>query len=179
MQEPNRKLLKNIACIEKRQSKKEATMRKAYFPVLIASLLFIVHSNDAESSTVSDRNLILTEGKAEVIGQNDSAKISIAVLTDGRNLEQVSSLNADKSNKVLDTIKSMNLRNLKLKTSNFRVTPHRDYQKARPPRIKGYEVYNAIEVTLEGFEPEQLSKQVSQIIGKSLEGILPAARIGT
>ena len=143
-------------------------MKKAYVPVLMAGLLFIAHSTFAQSSPASDRNLILTEGKAEVTGQNDSARISVAVLTDGRNLEQVSSVNAGKSKEVLEVIKSLNIRNLKLKTSNYRVTPQRDY-KARPPKIKGYEVYNAIEVTLEGFEPEHLSKHVSKIIGKALE----------
>ena len=134
-------------------------MQKAFLMVLTVSLLSLAHSTLVQSPPASDRNLILTEGTAEVMGQNDSARISIAVVTDGRNLEQVSSANA---------IEDFNIERLKFKTSNYRVSPQKDY-KVRPPKIKGYEVYNAIEVTLEGFEPDQLSRHVSKIIGKALE----------
>ncbi len=143
-------------------------MKRGLIPLLMSSLLFIAHSTFAQCPSASDRNLILTEGIAEVTGQNDSAKISIAVVTDGQNLEQVSSDNASKTKAVLKAIKGLNIENLKLKTSNYRVTPQKDY-KARPPEIKGYEVHNAIEGTLEGFEPEHLSKHVSKIVGKALE----------
>jgi uncharacterized protein YggE len=105
---------------------------------------------------------------AEITGQNDSAKVSVAVVTQGRNLEQVSLENADKTKAVIHTIKGLNIKDLKLKTSDYRVTPQRDY-KARPPKISGYEIHNAVEITLEGFEPEPLSKNVSLMIGKALE----------
>ena len=143
-------------------------MKRALIPVLMASLLSIAQSIFAQSPPASDRNLILTEGMAEVMGQNDSSKISIAVVTDGQNLEQVNSENASKTKAVLTAIKGLNIENIKLKTSNYRVTPLKDY-KARPPKIKGYEVRNAIEATLEGFEPEHLSEHVSTIVGKALE----------
>jgi uncharacterized protein YggE len=143
-------------------------MKKAVISVLMASLLFITHSTFAQSPPALDRNLILTEGVAELTGRNDSAKISIAVVTNGRNLEQVSSQNAVRTKGVLKGIKGLNIKNLQLKTTNYRVTPQKDH-KARPPKIKGYEVHNAIEVTLEGFEPEHLSKHVSKIVGKGLE----------
>lgn len=143
-------------------------MKRAFIPVLTVSLLFMAHSTLAQCPSVSDRNLILTQGMAEVMGQNDSARISVAVVTQGRNLEQVSSENAGKTKAVIQAIKGLNIKDLKLKTSNYRVTPQRDY-KARPPKIKGYEVHNAIEITLEGFEPEPLSKNVSMMIGKALE----------
>ncbi len=105
---------------------------------------------------------------AEVTGQNDSAKISLAVVTEGRNLEQASSENAGKIDAVLKGLKDLRIENLKLKTANYRVSPQKDY-KARPPKINSYEVSNAIEVTLAGFEPEPLAKNVSKIIGKALE----------
>jgi uncharacterized protein YggE len=143
-------------------------MKRALIPVLMASLVSLARPTLAQSLPALDRHLIFTEGTAELTGQNDSVKISIAVVTEGRNLEQVSSENASKTKGVLEAIKSLKMKNFKLKTSGYRVTPQKDY-KARPPKIKGYEVYNAIEVTLEGFEPEQLSKHVSKIVGKALE----------
>jgi hypothetical protein len=122
----------------------------------------------AGPSTASDRHLILTEGTAEVMGQNDSATIFVAVVTDGRRLEQAGSENADKTKAVITAINGLNIKHLKLETSNYRVLPQKDY-KVRPPKTKGYEVNNAIEVTLEGLEPESLSKHVSRIVGKALE----------
>ena len=143
-------------------------MKRAFIPVLTVSLLLMAHSTIAQCPSAWDRNLILTQGMAEVMGQNDSARISVAVVTQGRNLERVSSENAGKTKAVIQAIKGLNIKDLKLKTSNYRVTPQRDY-KARPPKIKGYDVHNAIEITLEGFEPEPLSGHVSMIIGKALE----------
>lgn len=128
----------------------------------------IAHSTFAQSPPASNRNLILTEGTAEAMGQNDSARLSIAVVTDGKDLEQTSTENAAKTEGVLTAVKALGIADLRLKTSHYRVMPQRDY-KARPPKIKGYEVQNAIEVTFEGFEPEPLSKHVSKLIGKVLE----------
>jgi uncharacterized protein YggE len=145
-----------------------AAMKRALIPVLMAGLLSIVHSTFAQSPPVLDRNVILTEGMAELTGQNDSANISLAVVTDGENLERISSENASRTKGVIQAIKALAIKNLKLKTSNYRVTPQKDH-KVRPPKIKGYEVHNAIEVTLEGFEPEHLSKHVSNIVGKALD----------
>jgi uncharacterized protein YggE len=143
-------------------------MKTALIPVLMAGLLSIVHSTFAQSPPVLDRNVILTEGMAEVTGQNDSANISLAVVTDGENLEHISSENAGTTKGVIQAIKALNIKDLKLKTSNYRVTLQKDH-KVQPPKIKGYEVHNAIEVTLEGFEPEHLSKHVSNIVGKALD----------
>jgi uncharacterized protein YggE len=135
---------------------------------VMMSLLSMSYASFAQSPPVQERNLIYTEGVAEVLGQNDSAKISIAVVTDGKNLEQISAENARKTKEILKVIKRLNITGLKLKTSHYRVTPQKDY-KARPPEIKGYEVYNAIEVTLESLEPEKLSTHCSKIVGQALE----------
>ena len=143
-------------------------MTKRTIPILLAVLLLIAPLGFAQSTPVSDRNLIITEATAEVSGQNDSAKISIAVVTDGDSLDLAGSENDGKTKAVLETVKRLSIDNLKLKTTGYRVTPQRDY-KARPPRIKGYEVYNAIEATLEGLAPEQLSTQVTKIVGKALD----------
>jgi uncharacterized protein len=145
----------------------EEVMKRVFILVLMVYFFLVANSVFAKCSARSDRNLILTEGTAEVMGLNDSAKIFVAVVTEGRKLEQVSSENADKTKAVLTAVKGLNIKHLKLETSNYHVTPQRDY-KARPPKIKGYEVNNAIVVTLEGFETQPLSKHVSRIVGKAL-----------
>ena len=143
-------------------------MKRAFVLILTACFCLVANFAFAGSSSASDRNLILTEGSAEVMGQNDSATIFIAVVTEGRKLEQVSSENANKTKAVVTTLKGLNIKHLKLETSDYRVTPQRDY-KVRPPKINGYEVSNAVMVTLEGFETDPLSHHVSRIVGEALE----------
>ena len=143
-------------------------MKRVFIAVLMAGVLSVCYSTSTQAQSISDRNLIVTEGIGEVTGKNDSARISIAVVTDGRILEQISSENAGKTKAVLTAIKGLKINNLELETSNFRVTPQKDY-KARPPKIKGYEVHNTIKVTLEGFGAEDLSRHVSTVVGKALE----------
>ena len=142
-------------------------MKKVFVPFLIIGILAIVHTSFAQSPAVNTRNVIITEGIGEVKGQNDSAGISIGVLTEGKQLEEVSSENTLKTKEVLNVIKGLGIDNLTLETSNYRVNPRRDYQ-ARPPKIKGYEVANSIEITVEGFTPEDLSNHCSTIISKAL-----------
>lgn len=134
---------------------------------VMVSLLLLPRAGFSQSPPVQERDLIVTEGVAEVTGQNDSARISVAVVTDGKNLEQVSAENARKTETILKVIKGLAITGLKVETAGYRVTPQRDY-KARPPEIRGYEVYNAVEVTLEGMEPGRLSAHASKIIGEAL-----------
>jgi uncharacterized protein YggE len=146
-------------------------MKRTFVAVVMVGLLIMAHSALAGPNCPSGSNcrVILTEGAAEVTGQNDSATISVAVLDEGPVLEKVSSKNAGKIKAVIKAIKGLNIDNLKLKTARYRVTPQKDYSKGKLPTIKGYEVQNSIEVTLEGFEPEYLSGHVSTVVGKALE----------
>lgn len=141
--------------------------KEAIILFLMTSLLSLSNPGFAQSPPVQERNVIFTEGVAEVMGRNDSTRISIAVVTDGKDLEEISGGNARKTENILKVIKGLAINGLKVETSNYRVTPQKDY-KARPPVIKGYEVYNAIEVTLESMEPESLSAHCSKIIGQAL-----------
>ncbi len=146
----------------------EAIMKSVLNAILTACFVVAVHPVLAHSQDVSDRNLIFTEGTAEVSGQNDSAKIFVAVVTTEGKLELASAENAAKTKAVLTAVKDLTIAHLKLQTSNYRVTPQKDY-KVRPPKIRGYEVENAVMVTLEGFEPETLAKYVSRVIETSLD----------
>jgi uncharacterized protein YggE len=143
-------------------------MKSAGILFLIASLFFPAHWTLAQSRSGAERNVILTEGVAEVTGRNDSVRISISVVTEGRDLERVSIENAARTKDIIDGIKNLKVKNLDFKTSGYRVTPQRDY-KARPPEIRGYEVHNTIDITLEELEPDLLSGYASRIIGDALE----------
>ena len=59
-------------------------MKNCFIFILLASLLFFASSGFARSAAAGDRNLIITDGTAELSGRNDSARISIAVITEGK-----------------------------------------------------------------------------------------------
>ncbi len=137
---------------------------------LLALSLFVIASPSAvlaQTQSSLDRNLIFAEGTAEVTGQNDSAGISLSVQSEAREMESAATDNAARTEAVLQAIKSLRIENLKVKTSDYRVTPQKDF-KARPPVTKGYVVHNDIEITTEGFTPEKLADHVSKIIDTAL-----------
>ncbi len=142
--------------------KKNTIFSFILYLILLTSPCFAQQPSDLE------RNLITTHGSAEVTAENDSAVVSIAVVTEGTQLNRVGLDNDKKTRAVLQAIKNLGFKNLKVKTSGYRVTPQRDY-KVQPPVIKGYEVFNAVEVILEGLASAQLSQHVTDIIGKALE----------
>lgn len=135
---------------------------------LISGLVLCLILSFSQDVSASEQRLIYTEGTGTVTGQNDSAKLTIAILSEGRNLGETSSENASKTKAVLGAIKGLDIKGLKLKTAGYRVTPQKDY-KSKPPQLMGYEVFNAVEITLEGYQPEDLAEQVSMLVGKALE----------
>lgn len=142
---------------------------KAFFLFLLTFCLTSLPNNvSAQSQHTLDRNFIFTQGTAEITGQNDSARIHISVQTEAREMEKAAADNAAKTDAVIEAIKALDIRDLKKKTANYRVTPKKDF-KARPPVIRGYEVVNEIVITTEGFEPKELSAQVSKVVGTALE----------
>jgi len=77
-------------------------MKKRTVPILLASLLLVAHSGLAQSTAAPGRNLIMTDGTADVSGQNDSAKISIAIITEGESLVPAASKNDAKTKESLE-----------------------------------------------------------------------------
>ncbi len=142
---------------------------RASFPVVISACFVLLFTSAcAQSPMDADRNFIYTEGTAEVTGQNDSARISIAVRTEDRDIEKTASENAGRTKAVLRALEDAGIENLRLETRNYRITPQKDYS-AKPVKVTGYEVYNEIEVTMEGLDPGTLSSHISKVLGKAIE----------
>ncbi len=144
-------------------------MKRVYGAMVIAGVMVsALACLPAAAASTAARNLIHTEGSAEVAGQNDSAGISLAVVSEGRELDMVTADNAARTKQVLQAVDDLKIEGLKAKTANFRVDPQSDY-KVRPSRIVGFKVYNAVDLTLEGVATADLSRHVSSIIGATLQ----------
>ena len=143
-------------------------MKPLFFLSLALFIAAIPNTAIAQSQHLLNRNLIFAEGTAEVTDQNDSARISLSVLSEAREMEKAAADNATRTESVLQAVKALHIKDLKVKTRNYRVSPQKDF-KARPAVTKGYEVQNEIEITTEGFSPKKLSDQVSKVIETTLK----------
>lgn len=114
------------------------------------------------------RNLLLAEGSAEVSAENDSGMIWATVVTENKSLERAGSENAARTKKVMAAVQGLKIKNLKLETTRFQVSPVREHS-GRVRDIIGYRVSNSVQVTLEGVAAEKLALQVSELIGAALE----------
>jgi uncharacterized protein len=143
-------------------------MKPLFFLTLALFIVAMPYAAIAQSQYMLNRNLVFAEGTADVTGQNDSARISLSVQSEAREMEEAAADNVTKTEAVLQAVKALRFKDLKVKTRNYSVTPQKDF-KAKPPVTKGYEVRNEIEITTEGFAPKELSDQVSKVIETSLK----------
>jgi uncharacterized protein YggE len=143
-------------------------MKPLFFLSLALFIVAMPYAAIAQSQYMLNRNLVFAEGTADVTGQNDSARISLSVQSEAREMEEAAADNVTKTEAVLQAVKALRFKDLKVKTRNYSVTPQKDF-KAKPPVTKGYEVRNEIEITTEGFAPKELSDQVSKVIETSLK----------
>jgi uncharacterized protein YggE len=143
-------------------------MKPLFFLSLALFIVAMPYAAIAQSQYMLNRNLVFAEGTADVTGQNDSARISLSVQSEAREMEEAAADNVTKTEAVLQAVKALRIKDLKVKTRNYSVTPQKDF-KAKPPVTKGYEVRNEIEITTEGFAPKELSDQVSKVIETSLK----------
>lgn len=143
-------------------------MKPLFFLFLALVVAAMPGAAIAQSPQRLTRNLIFTEGTADVTGQNDSARISLSVQSEARDMEKAAADNAARTEAVLQAVKALPIEDLKVKTRNYRLSPQKDL-KATPPETTGYAVRNEIEITIEGFAPRELSDQVAKVIHTSLK----------
>jgi len=143
-------------------------MKPLFFLSIVLFIAAMPCAAIAQSQYLLNRNLIFAEGTADVTGQNDSAMISLSIQSEAHEMEKAATDNATKTEAVLQAVNALRIKDLKVRTRNYRVSPQKEF-KVKPPVTKGYEVRNEIEITTEGFAPWELSDQVSKVIGAALK----------
>lgn len=124
------------------------------FVFLLAGLLVtwgIYPAFAAELNNVQGPILVVT-GTGQVDVQPDRAKITLAVVSSGKNLEQLQEQNSRTVNQVVTDLLKQGLQRSQIETSRFNVWPQYSYGRngdEQPPDIIGYQVRNQITVTLD------------------------------
>lgn len=95
----------------------------------------------------SDNNVKVL-GEGTVMVHPDQASVILGVITEGKNLQQVQSLNAERATKVIDAIINSGVKRENIQTSEFRIDILYNFEKG-VQTLRGYQVTNLVTVLIE------------------------------
>ncbi len=98
---------------------------------------------------LSKVHFVRAGGDATIQTKPDRVQISIGVSTQGATAEAAAAQNASQTSAVLASLKGIVEGRGESKTTGYSVTPQYAYAPNQPPRIKGYEASNTVQVTLD------------------------------
>jgi hypothetical protein len=121
------------------------------FRLMTAAFLATALSTAAFSAEPTPMNRTITisgHGEARVVP--DIADISLGVSANAPTAREALTANTAAMNALMDTITKAGIAAKDVQTNNFSVNPHMEYdpQNQQPPRITGYDVSNAVTVTV-------------------------------
>lgn len=94
---------------------------------------------------------VMVTGDSIVSVKPDTAILTVAVVTQGRNALEAQQTNANQSDAVVRALKGAAGANADVKTSGYSLQPIRVYKEGQPPTITGYEARNSVTVTMSDF----------------------------
>lgn len=126
--------------------------------VLAFSAVFYVVNYSKIIDPSSFRSFAVSgEGKAAAIP--DVAEFSFSVITQGgKNISDLQKENTDKSNKIIEFLKSNGIEDRDIKTENYNLEPRYQYSNCRegticpPPEITGYSITQTVSVKVRDFK---------------------------
>lgn len=107
-------------------------------------------------------NKMTIEGKGVVKARPDIGLISIGVVSQGKDLKNIQQENADKTNKVIESLIKMGVDDKDIKTENYNITPEYDFIDGKQI-FKGYKVTNNLRITIRDL------KGMGQIIDTAVD----------
>lgn len=109
------------------------------------------------------KNTISVGGEGKVYTKPDIAKVSLSVVTEGRNIKSVQDDNSEEINKVINFLKDFGIEEKDIKTTNYGLYPRYNYEDRRIPQIIGYEITQTLEIKIKNLEKigEILEQSVS------------------
>ncbi|MCR4629613.1 MAG: SIMPL domain-containing protein [Clostridium sp.] len=108
-------------------------------------------------------NQITVTGKSSVNVVPDTAKIVFSVNTEGASAEETQKENTEKMNQVIEVLKSMNIDEKSLRTSDYSMYPQYDYGYGNTQQIIGYQVGATLTVS------DQKIEDVGTILTKGVQ----------
>jgi uncharacterized protein YggE len=104
--------------------------------------------SDENQNDVTGLTKVMVTGDSIVSAQPDTAILTVAVVTQGRNALEAQQANANQSDAVVRALKNAAGANAEVKTSGYSLQPIRVYKEGQPPTITGYEARNSVTVIM-------------------------------
>jgi len=146
-----------------------AFRRRVFWLLSLAGLFILILSasygvtlwQEAKGLWGANKLEITLAGEGKVAARPDVAKITVSVLTQKAALKEATDDNSRKSNTVVSYLKTQGVGDKDIKTINYYIYPQQSYphpcqvgdtpcieESQQPPKITGYMVRNAFEVTI-------------------------------
>lgn len=118
---------------------------------LLSPLLAVVVPSRAQDEAQPEIPKLAVRGEAELEKPADQLRISIGVVTEGRDATEVLDENAQRMSEVVKAVQRVGLEDGEYETGRFRVMPKYSRRPRQPdenwtPQITGYQVTNTIDV---------------------------------
>lgn len=145
------------------------------FIVIIASLiltLLLAYNSNAQGNKFEQRTISVV-GNGEVFIAPDIANINFSVETTAKTATAAVKENADRTNKVIESLKSQIGKEDKLSTSRYNLSPIYEYNnQTKKSEFKGYKVTNSVSVKTYNIENiGNLIDSAAQAGSNSIEGL--------
>ena len=125
----------------------------------------------AKDKKDADKRLLTTNGTATIRVKPDSARIFFTVETYAPQIREARTDNAQKTRKILDSIKALKIANLKTKSDNVNVDLIRSQERTQTtlPKLLGYHITNSFTVLIVNEDSAKLGEFAAQILDAALE----------
>ncbi|MBI2633381.1 MAG: SIMPL domain-containing protein [Parcubacteria group bacterium] len=102
-------------------------------------------------NSISPIRTINIQAEGKVTALPDLATISLSVLTEGKDPKILQQENTAKMNKITEFVKSKNIEEKDIKTTEFNLNPKYQYEANKNPFIIGYELRQTLQVKMRDF----------------------------
>ena len=120
-------------------------------PLLAALCALACFASCSEKPKEPVRTRLLVTGEADSKVPPDTAIVVLSVVTQSRGARDAQQQNARKSEAVINAVKTVAGANPEVETSDYSLTPQRDYS-GQMPRIVGYDARNTVSVTTSALD---------------------------
>lgn len=135
--------------------------------LLVLAIFFVVLMFNLPKDVQKEVDTISVNGTGEITAVADTVSISLSVVTENADLIEALKENSNKMNEVISFLKSYDIEDKDIKTTNYSISPRYEYDENWNNRhLVGYEIYQTV-----GVKIRDLSKVGEIIAGATNNGV--------
>ncbi len=148
-----------------------AIIASALTTIFVCVLFLRGQAPQEAADPAKDKRTITTSGAATVKVKPDSARVYFGVQTAGKTIQEARKENNERSRKVIDALRALNIPDLKMKTAdiNVQVVYERQQDELHLPQVLGYRVTNSFTALVHDKDSVRLGANASKVLDTALE----------